>query len=269
MFPKAIKETDIRYNYDLGGGALMDMGCKYFPNRPLSNMLKHHFSRVGYTINCIRYLSSSDPISILSATCETFTPPSSPADFTPNIDRRTTATLVLRNDVIATLDCDLGIPHYLGFIPHKPRLGVVVECEGGTVELNNYVLPTIYHSINVCRGARGGKSKSNCRVEKVYTFADAGVYGLKGEDWWMTHRYQLEAFVDRLKGRKPQMWVYAEDSVKNMEWIEKIYDAVRVLFFCSFVQLGYRDRVNVFRIAWPWESCKVFICPDDGIIFLE
>jgi hypothetical protein len=29
MFPKAIKETDIRYNYDLGGGALMDMGCKY------------------------------------------------------------------------------------------------------------------------------------------------------------------------------------------------------------------------------------------------
>lgn len=24
-----IKETDIRFNYDLGGGALMDMGCEH------------------------------------------------------------------------------------------------------------------------------------------------------------------------------------------------------------------------------------------------
>jgi hypothetical protein len=102
-----------------------------------------------------------------------------------------------------------------------PRLGVVVECEGGRVELNNYVLPTIYHSVNVC--TRDGKS----RVEKVYTFGDAGV-DAKGEDWWMTHRYQLEAFVDRLKGRKPQTWVSADDSVKNMEWIEKIYEEVCV-----------------------------------------
>jgi hypothetical protein len=35
MLPKLIKETDI---YDLGGGALMDMGCAYTMKQLLSPM---------------------------------------------------------------------------------------------------------------------------------------------------------------------------------------------------------------------------------------
>lgn len=61
----------------------------------------------------------------------------------------------------------------------------------------------------------------------MYTFADGNLKtegkGL-GEEWWTTYRYQLEAFVDRVKGRKPQTWVDREDSVANMEWIERIYE---------------------------------------------
>jgi len=45
----------------------------------------------------------------------------------------------------------------------------------------------------------------------------------KGEDWWTTYRYQLEAFVDKLKGRTPQIWLDKEDAVANMEWVERIY----------------------------------------------
>jgi predicted dehydrogenase len=34
--PKILfNDTDIRYNYDLGGGALMDMGCEYNFNNAL------------------------------------------------------------------------------------------------------------------------------------------------------------------------------------------------------------------------------------------
>lgn len=88
----------------------------------------------------------------------------------------------------------------------------------------NFVLPTLYHSITVT--VKDGKG-TKTRVEKVYTFADGKMEG-KGEAWWLTYRYQLEAFVDRLKGRTPQTWVDKEDSVANIEWIEKIYEKVGV-----------------------------------------
>lgn len=191
-----IKETDIRFNYDLGGGALMDMGC--------------------YTLNCIRYLCSSNPISVLSANHILHTPSSSAKDYVPNTDQGTTATLSLPNNVVATLNCNFRLPYYLGFIPPMPDVTVTVECEGGKVEMINFVMPTLYHSIKV------NVHNKKTRVEKVYKFTDVRV-DAKGEDWWTTYRYQLEAFVDRLKGRTPQTWVDMEDSVTNMEWIEKIY----------------------------------------------
>jgi hypothetical protein len=157
---------------------------------------------------------------VLSANHDLHIPSASPAGFVPNIDRGTTATLSLPNDVVATLNCNLGLLPYLGFIPRFPRVDVTVECEGGKVELYNFVQPTMYHSIKV------HKHDKTTRVEKVYKFTDAKMDG-KGEDWWTTYRYQLGAFVDRLKGRTPQTWVDMQDSVANMEWIEKIYAKVR------------------------------------------
>lgn len=47
------------------------------------------------------------------------------------------------------------------------------------------------------------------------------------------YRYQLEAFVDKLKGRTPHYWMTAEDSVANMTWIERVYEKVRSLS-CMF-----------------------------------
>ena len=171
-------------------------------------------------MNCIRYLSSSNPVSVLSASHELLNLPSSPKDFAPNIDRGTVATLSLPNDVVATLHCDLGLPPRLGFIPQFPRVGVTVECEGGKVDMMNFIVPTLYHSIKVY------VRDKTTRVEKVYRFEDAGM-DAKGEEWWTTYRYQLEAFVDRVKGRTPQTWVDMQDSVANMEWIEKVYAKVR------------------------------------------
>lgn len=40
------------------------------------------------------------------------------------------------------------------------------------------------------------------------------------------YRYQLESFVDKVKGRQPRTWLDGEDSVANMEWIERIYEKV-------------------------------------------
>jgi hypothetical protein len=40
------------------------------------------------------------------------------------------------------------------------------------------------------------------------------------------YRYQLEAFVDKVRGRDPEHWFDAQDSIANMEWIEAIYKEV-------------------------------------------
>jgi hypothetical protein len=169
---------------------------------------------LGYTMNCIRYLSSSDPVSVGSANHELYVPHNSPPSFVPNIDRGSTATLELPNNVTAKISCDLGVPAF-----RFPRITAKVECEGGSVEIFNFVMPSVYHSITV------QKRGQSARTEKAYTFKEGKMEG-KGEDWWSTYRCQLEAFVDKLKGRTPQTWLEQDDAVSNMEWIERVYEKV-------------------------------------------
>ncbi|KAH0582811.1 hypothetical protein H2248_010719 [Termitomyces sp. 'cryptogamus'] len=197
------KTSDIRYNFTLGGGSLMDMGC--------------------YTLNVIRYLSSSNPTSVISAEHSIFTPVNSPASFKPNIDRGTTAMLALPKNATASLKCDLAMPLKYGFIPPMPLVNATITLEGGEIEIYNFVMPTLYHSIKVT--TKDANKKIKTTVEKVYTFADGKMEG-KGEAWWTTYRFQLEAFVDRIKGRTPQTWVDKDDSIANMHWIEQIYAKV-------------------------------------------
>ena len=115
---------------------------------------------------------------------------------------------------------DLNAPLTFGFIPKLPSFTLEVQCEGGSLELTNFALPTLFHSIIVKK-----TGKKETRSETVHTFADAKLEG-KGEAWWLTYRYQLEAFVDKLRGREPQAWIEKADSITNMEWIEKVYDKV-------------------------------------------
>ena len=88
-----------------------------------------------------------------------------------------------------------------------------MEGDQGSVEMSNFIMPSFLHTITV--KSKDGKS----RTEKVYK-ANDGV----GEEWWTTYRYQLEAFVDKIRAREPKTWLSKEESVATMEWIEKIYD---------------------------------------------
>lgn len=55
---------------------------------------------------------------------------------------------------------------------------------------------------------------------KAYTYKEAGgeFANLPGEDWWMSYRWQLEEFVNRVKGHQTQYWGSREDSVKQI-WL--------------------------------------------------
>ncbi|KAJ7675503.1 hypothetical protein B0H14DRAFT_3066631 [Mycena olivaceomarginata] len=94
----------------------------------------------------------------------------------------------------------------LKLIPALPIMNAVIQCEKGEIKVMNYIMPTLYHSITVTTTAN-----KKSRVEKAYTFPDLG------EPWWTTYRYQLEAFVNKVKGRTPHAWaiesVYAKSEL--------------------------------------------------------
>ena len=140
------------------------------------------------------------------------------------------------------------MPFTFGVLPRIPQITATVQCEGGEVEIYNYIVPTYYHSIKVT--TKDGASGSKTRFEKIYTFPDAKVEG-KGESWWTTYRYQLEAFVDKLKGRTPQTWVNREDSITNMECIEHIYAHV------SFTVALALEVTNYLPPDQSWKSSQV------------
>ncbi|KAJ7209258.1 NAD(P)-binding protein [Mycena pura] len=183
-------EGDIRWSYDLGGGSTMDPGC--------------------YTVNVLRYLASCNPTAVLTAKAV----PYSSRPEHKQVDKMFWATLSLEKDIIGELHSNLDEPKIFGIIPRIPNLSAIVTCEGGTIEIFNFMIPHFYHSITI---SPVGKSR---RVEKAYSFKGTA----KGEDWWTTYRYQLEAFVDQVQGRAPQTWVDAEDTVANMKWVEAIYE---------------------------------------------
>ena len=170
-----------------------------------------------YGMHLFRYLIGANPTSVLAAA---LSPPPFPAD--PLVDHRTTAALAFPNDVTASLTVDYARPLRWGFLPHLPNFRAIVRCEAGELEIVNFSFASLWHYIQVRPKGPGKKE----RTEKAYTFRESGVEA-KGEDYWMTFRYQLEAFVDEIKGRKPQTWITKEDSISNMEWIEHVYVKVR------------------------------------------
>ncbi|KAJ6519122.1 NAD(P)-binding protein [Mycena sanguinolenta] len=182
-------DGDIRWSYELGGGSTMDPGC--------------------YTVNVLRYLAGSNPTAVLTAKAV----PYSSRPEHKQIDKMFWATLSLEKDIIGELHSNLDEAKLFGIIPRIPKLSAIVQCERGSVEIFNFLIPHFYHSITV---SPTGKPR---RVERAYSFKAAA----KGEDWWTTYRYQLEAFVDKVKGLTPQTWVDSEDTVANMKWVEEIY----------------------------------------------
>jgi hypothetical protein len=51
--------------------------------------------------------------------------------------------------------------------------------------------------------------------------------GDRGEEYWSTYRWQLEVFVDKLRGREPPHWVTNEGSINQMKSIDMVYEKAR------------------------------------------
>ena len=235
LFPKGyFPSNDIRFNYKLAGGSLMDFGT--------------------YPLSCVRQIFGTEPEELVSTTHRSW-----PQNKT-EIDEAMTATFRFPGGATGIVNFDMaasgGFPAFLPRWMTKnwpsgswPKCVVeldekVLDAKDGatvdethsvqrTVTLWNHLIPTFYHRIDVHdthtlrRTSDGSVQRTWVEDKKLkaYSWPDKGEEGKVGEDWWITYRYQLEEFVNRIKKRKGSgVWVDGEDSIKQMEAIDAIYE---------------------------------------------
>lgn len=217
---------DIRFIYDLSGGTLMDLGT--------------------YMVLAVRCMLGTEPEECVEAV-----PTLMPAGYDQKCDRAMKASWRFPNGAVGSVDADLKAkggyqwPWLTSWIPtiDIPKASAVhAEAEVRnselpaeqehvvvkTVKMRNFIGPGMWHSIDV-EDKHTIRNKSNKSVIKSWTeVRHEKAYkwdgDRKGEEWWSTYRYQLEAFVDRVKGRKGTgIWMESEDSVKQMQMIDGAY----------------------------------------------
>jgi len=103
---------DIRYDYDLGGGATMDAGC--------------------YAVSMLRFLAHAEPEVIAAR----------PTLWTPDVDRAMEADVRFEDGRTGTVQCSL-------FSSRLLRVHAVVRGDRGELRILNPVLPHLYHRVTV------------------------------------------------------------------------------------------------------------------------
>lgn len=216
------KDDDIRFDYDLAGGAMMDVG--------------------GYTLACLRCAVGADPTACLEADLTRMPPPRDKTDGKCHVQYQ------FPNGAVGEVFASLRNPHYsLPFptvtVSHEP---VVVEdfADGPdqdrkitrqrTVHFVNFMFSPHYHRIEV-DDAVTEERKSTAKVKvtheketkKAYTFRELGV-DQPGEAHWSTYRWQLEQFVNQARGRPVRGFSAPspprEDSMAQVRALDMAYE---------------------------------------------
>jgi len=130
-FPLGLMRHDIRWRWDLAGGALMDVGC--------------------YTISMVRHLSESEP-EVVSARAKLWS---------PQVDRRIEAHLRFPDGRSASIMCSMWSRTLL-------KLALRVQGERGEVRVFNPIAPHFYNRVTVRTPT--GKTSERVAGEATYTY---------------------------------------------------------------------------------------------------
>ena len=209
LLPGTVGKDDIRLKYDLGGGACMDL---------------------TYVFSASSYFASPDitkcKFNVLEAT-----PRVNSTD--KRVDEAMDSKFVVEQDdkqpVECHVQCDLIMPNLFGFIPRVWMASPIatIELERAKIEFDNFNIPAYSHSITVTEKDDEGQLTSRKKTEKCYSGGPQ--WRTRGQDWWTTYRYQLEAFVSMVRAKEAGTdydgpWMALGESEKLMELINGVYD---------------------------------------------
>ncbi|KAF1958755.1 oxidoreductase domain-containing protein [Byssothecium circinans] len=229
LFAGMFAKDDIRFNYNLSGGTLMDFGA--------------------YAVSAVRGVFGKEPSKITSASYRAM-----PAGFDDKCDEAIFAEYEFAKGAIARISADLAArggywfpsltKNWPSFKNSLPKLEVKLRPQTELVDdglqkstqksftVHNYMGPFLYHRIDIITTTQLTmleerkivKTDSNTEYKKVYNWP-TGNERPKGEEWWTTYRFQLEEFVNKVKKREGSgIWVEHEESIRQMETIDKTYE---------------------------------------------
>lgn len=115
------------------------------------------------------------------------------------------------------------------FKPFVPRLwelpSIEVETEQAIIYFYNAMMPHLYHFISIT-DKRTGQTHYRKQYRGGPLWGDAFTTGGKGgKSYWSTYRWQLEAFTEKVRGKKVPYFISGEESIAQMETIDAIYRA--------------------------------------------
>ncbi|KAI2463348.1 NAD(P)-binding protein [Annulohypoxylon bovei var. microspora] len=215
---------DIRFRYDLGGGALMDLGAY------TASVLIHLFG--GVAEECEESITQPGPS---DSKCDRlfkvrYRFPGGgrgemEGDLKAPLDRLLpNVYVVLKPIVVSSADAGIKVP---------PGQEVV---RTRRIKFTTFVQPTYLHSIQIDDElvtrrigdtSKDQKKGTASKTVKAYTFSEAGI-DQPGEPYWTTYRYQLEQFVNRVRGHDVQQWVSSDDSINTTKMIDMAYKAAKL-----------------------------------------
>jgi predicted dehydrogenase len=233
VYGGAFPGSDIRYDFNLAGGAAMDLG--------------------HYTISAMRGVFGTEPTEVTSATPRPIHKP-----YDQRCDEAMVATYTFPNGGSGRMLADLGARGGYWFpwlTSNWPSLRdmlawilvtlrpIDLGTENGlqkssrkTIRLNSFMAPHGGHSIVITTTitltdpgtGKVVKEEKQTETKKAYSWPEGTKS--KGENWWATYRYQLEEFVNRVKGRDGSgAWVEHEESFKQMAVTDRTYEAAGML----------------------------------------
>ncbi|KXH53978.1 hypothetical protein CNYM01_13645 [Colletotrichum nymphaeae SA-01] len=232
---RLIPHNDIRFNYLLAGGALMDIGT--------------------YCIAAVREIYGIEPQKCLQSKMHPMPTPYERCDGSfrvafefPNretTDAQNSARLGIVEGSLQSSLMDFRLPRIE--VLHSPvttetQLSIsclILTSTKRKVIFYNFMFPHFYHRVDiedevtverVCKGDFEDRqliSKSTVKQQKkAYTFQDTGM-DKGGEEYWLTYRWMLGQFVDRIRGRKsasPDVWYESEESIAQMKALDMAYE---------------------------------------------
>lgn len=212
-----IPQDGIRFDYELGGGNMLDLGT--------------------YVMYVLRQVMGTEPEECTKCTVRTPPPPNDLCD------EAAEATFCFPGSAIGKAVMDLRasvfiLPTFKVTVVHKE---VAVEDDDLSqgeqkfhirrLTLNNFLVAAVSHCIDIedefiIRKAEGGgvvKRWTRKESKKVFTFEDAGI-NQPSEPSWTSYRHQLEQFVNHTRGREGSgLWVSSEDSLAQAKMIDMAY----------------------------------------------
>ncbi len=212
------KSDDIRFQYSLAGGGMMDL---------------------TYTGEVLRTIFGAEPEECVECKCKVMPPPNDLCDLEFDATWRFPggATAEMHGNLQPTMGETLTkmprveVTHRPTVVPDSSLPAGEEKVRTRKVGMTNYLISNVWHRIDVedeweVRKVEGGATVRKWKtkeIKKAYTLKEAGV-DQPSERYWLSYRYQLEEFVNRIRGREGSgVWLDGENSIAQMRMIDMAY----------------------------------------------